>query len=437
MVNLKKILVYLFVFFFVFQTSIERMFSFGFIGYLDELFVFFVLMIAIIKVISNKEISNKSCKILFFLITFTFSGIIPFLINTSNSDFKSILEAALLSTKFLLIVFSFSVIGVNKKTESYLIKAIDLCAVLVMIVAVFNVLFPYQYEKIFKFAIVSHSNTITPVTSLFYHPGRYGWFMLFAGLMHFSMFKTNKSKKDIKYFIIYCIFALLSIRAKVMLSLMIIIIFELIVEKKIKLRYIVTSLIAVSVIFVVFNEKITYTYQRYFSDQYYGVSARQALLEGSTHIVEDYFPLGVGFGMYGSWYARINYSPYYDKYNISNIYGLRKEDEATFATDTYWPSIFGETGVLGSIILIYLLISLIKIFYKYNKVNKKSFITIFGLLALVQSICESFGEPSFNSAPQYLIVGILVGMAVYCVSNNKVNKNEGGFYENKNFNKVS
>ena len=192
MINIKKLLVYLFVFVFIFQTTLEKIFSFSFIGYLDELFVFLILIIAIIKILSKKRIGSRPCKILFLLIAFTLSGIIPFFINTSEYEFQNIIEATLLSIKFLIIVFSISVIGIDKKTENNVIKAIDFCALLVMVVAIFNVLFPYQYEKIFKFAIVSHSDFITPVTSLFYHPGRYGWFMLFAGLMHFALFKVNK-----------------------------------------------------------------------------------------------------------------------------------------------------------------------------------------------------------------------------------------------------
>ena len=74
--------------------------------------------------------------------------------------------------------------------------------------------------------------------------------------------------------------------------------------------------------------------------------ARIALYQGSLEIARDHFPLGVGLGRYGSWISRIHYSDVYRQYGLDRVYGLSPANPQ-FITDTFWPQILGETGVVG------------------------------------------------------------------------------------------
>lgn len=73
---------------------------------------------------------------------------------------------------------------------------------------------------------------------------------------------------------------------------------------------------------------------------------RIALYVGSLAIARDELPLGAGIGRYGSQMSREVYSPVYVAYGMDGMYGIKPERPIA-VTDTYWPMILGETGVIG------------------------------------------------------------------------------------------
>jgi hypothetical protein len=73
---------------------------------------------------------------------------------------------------------------------------------------------------------------------------------------------------------------------------------------------------------------------------------RVALLVASIAIARDEFPLGGGIGRFGSHMSRVSYSPLYAEYGLDRTHGLR-ESNPRAVTDTFWPMILGEAGVLG------------------------------------------------------------------------------------------
>ncbi len=76
--------------------------------------------------------------------------------------------------------------------------------------------------------------------------------------------------------------------------------------------------------------------------------ARFELLRTSLQISSDNFPLGAGFASFGSavtadpeWY-----SPLYFQYGVSSVWGLSLENLA-FISDSFWPTVLGQSGCLG------------------------------------------------------------------------------------------
>ena len=74
--------------------------------------------------------------------------------------------------------------------------------------------------------------------------------------------------------------------------------------------------------------------------------ARTALTNTSLSVARDCFPLGSGFATYGSNMSGVYYSPLYSMYGLNNIYGM-SEDFTSYLTDTFWPIIIAQNGVLG------------------------------------------------------------------------------------------
>jgi hypothetical protein len=77
--------------------------------------------------------------------------------------------------------------------------------------------------------------------------------------------------------------------------------------------------------------------------------ARTVLTVDSFRVAADHFPVGAGFGRFGSATAAVNDSPEYEARGYPTIWGLgRTEEDGRFLTDTEWPAVIGETGFLGT-----------------------------------------------------------------------------------------
>lgn len=78
---------------------------------------------------------------------------------------------------------------------------------------------------------------------------------------------------------------------------------------------------------------------------------RQLLATVSTEIARDKFPLGAGFGRFGSGPSveKGTYSPVYRQYRLRKYYGLGPNDPTGFALDASWPGLLGEVGIVGTL----------------------------------------------------------------------------------------
>ena len=142
--------------------------------------------------------------------------------------------------------------------------------------------------------------------------------------------------------------------------------------------------------------------------------ARVALYNGAFEITRDHFPLGVGLGRYGSWMSRVNYSPIYVEYRLSDIRGLDPENPK-FATDTFWPQVLGEVGALGVVAYAVFLGAIGVAVWRASRAEwltpwLRAFCLGAGMV-LVQTLVESLASSMFHSPPRvYLVMGTLGGV---------------------------
>lgn len=408
----------------IFQDSITRYFTdLGFLTNIDEILIIICFIYSIIKIFQNKKMYSFQMKLLLFIIVFAGIGILSCYLN-SAFNFKHVMEAMFLSIKFFLGVFAFSFINVSKEGKMKIIKKLNVIGIICAIVGIFNFLFPNIYSSIFSFALVTERNGLTSVTSLFYHPGRYGWFMLFLAIMNYCIYKFEKKQNNLRYMLLFLVFALLSFRVKVIMGIISFFIIDLLMDKKINLKKFFVLIFITLVSTLLFKNILINNYNLYFNSSSSGDSARTVLIQKSLVIMKDYFPLGVGFGYYGSWYSQKYYSIYYKKYNMDTIWGL-SEAFPSYISDTYWPSIIGETGILGLCVLIYILIIILrKLKNKYtSSTGFNKMFSNFAILILFQTIIESVGEQSFNSVPEYILVSFFVGITLNTNINRLKEKN--------------
>lgn len=153
--------------------------------------------------------------------------------------------------------------------------------------------------------------------------------------------------------------------------------------------------------------------------------ARSALLKYSLVTMKEYFPLGSGFGTYGSDIAKVHYSPLYRQYGFLDIYGMGKT-HANFLNDNYWPMIIGQFGIIGTILVIIVLALLYSSIVKSVRNNRYLYFSTLCMMmfVLISSIAsKSYSE--FSMMPVFMLHGIFVQRERSCKQNlNSINEGE-------------
>jgi hypothetical protein len=145
--------------------------------------------------------------------------------------------------------------------------------------------------------------------------------------------------------------------------------------------------------------------------------ARTALYVGSLEIARDHFPLGGGLGRYASWMTRVHYSPLYYEYGLNRIHGLAPRNPV-FVTDTFWPQILGELGVVALAAYVAFVASLA--YMLWREAAKATgplarLLTLAAGMVFTQALVESLASAMFHSPPRiylvYLAIGAVASMA--------------------------
>ena len=139
--------------------------------------------------------------------------------------------------------------------------------------------------------------------------------------------------------------------------------------------------------------------------------ARGALYIGAVEIASDRLPLGVGLGRYASWMSRIEYSPVYEEYGLDEIRGLGP-DNPLYATDTFWPQILGEFGVIGFAAYLAFLGTIGYRLWRESGRPEGGSLRVLRLgagMVFVQALVESAANAMFHSPPRVYLLFLVVG----------------------------
>ncbi|WP_336033512.1 hypothetical protein [Geodermatophilus sp. FMUSA9-8] len=144
-------------------------------------------------------------------------------------------------------------------------------------------------------------------------------------------------------------------------------------------------------------------------------SARSLLLAGGVTVAWRYFPLGAGFGRYGSATAAEEYSPLYHALGFADRYGLGPGPESgQFLNDTQWPAIWGEAGWFGAACFALGLACMAASLLRRVSPGEDPLVRwlrIAGLGWLVLLLVESVAAPVFVSTPSFPFVFAAAGVA--------------------------
>lgn len=149
---------------------------------------------------------------------------------------------------------------------------------------------------------------------------------------------------------------------------------------------------------------------------YFGTNgfARSELLQNGFSLAMRYFPLGSGFGTFGSAVSGDYYSPLYYQLGLDQVYGLSPIDHG-FLSDSFWPTIAGQSGFLG------LLLYVVFLWLTYRKLSrladsKNMYISL--LLPFFYLLISSTSESAFFSPPAVylaLVIGLCATNTCECL----------------------
>ena len=137
-------------------------------------------------------------------------------------------------------------------------------------------------------------------------------------------------------------------------------------------------------------------------------SARVALHVVGIRVLADYFPLGSGFGTFGSYLSGEYYSNIYALYGIDRVWGMSK-DFYSFISDVFWPYIYGQFGLFGLLIYLKLIIG---IFFRQFRSgiadsSRIAMVTVW-IYALIASTSEAYFTNG-TGVQMALILGLFIG----------------------------
>lgn len=342
--------------------------------YYGELICGFFGVYLLLYVISKKKMSKETKKILFFIFLLCVVGLLSNYTSGIKRSKAMIAKDILTCFKSYLCLVAGLLYGetIDLKIKEKVLKSFKnilkifiICSFICFIISLFtNIGMSDDIRfgiKSFKFIFLSAA-----------------WLsQYFAGIIavYVACLYKNRNRFDIIVLILGLIVWMSSLRSRAfaMIAIFVFLWFFIIIGRekndyKKKVINMPNIILLSSLAFLIGEDQI----QKYFFNS--NGSARLLLLKNGIKIMKDYFPLGTGFGTYATQVAAVNYSPLYYKYNLSSFWALKEGGGEL--VDGFWPSIFGQFGIIGVVISIVIIYNICKLLINNSRHNKYIFTSI-------------------------------------------------------------
>ncbi len=254
---------------------------------------------------------------------------------------------------------------------------------------------------------------------LFIHPGLFGWAMAVVGCYAIALLLRRPSVLNGLGLLSSVIGIVVSLRRKPLVALPLAAIAGVFSAGTRRQRLGIVALLAVLIggAFTIGRERIKTVVEdtmTSYLDPYAPSTARALLYVTGWRIAEDHFPLGAGFGRFGGYVSQLHYSPLYDEYGLSNIYGLSRETPS-YMQDTYWPHILAEVGLFGALVLVafFLLLWRRCVHVARKAPNEQTrVIALAASMVLIEGLIESGVAPVFEISLLAYTIAIPLGITL-------------------------
>lgn len=390
----QELVFFLFFYLLVFQNPLTKYVSPVFL-YADELFallgVAFVIYLGFSSV-KKLIIKKDTLRMVAFLLAFAACGLTGNLLyRYQRADL--VLKDLYVNLKFFLSVASgFYLFRYARPDRKLVLRHTKRCTVFLFLLLAADLLLDVFPNSGYRYGIKIRNLIFGHVTYL-------------AGTCAFllSVLMFHYEKRSIKYIAMALLTLISTVRSKALASAaayLVVLYFIVIRRQRIRLWHIL--------LIGALGLSIAWDQVSFYYIELAGQSARSVLTQTSFEIMKDFFPIGTGFGTYGSDVAGQSYSPVYVEYGFTKVHELQKE--TGFFSDTFWPIIIGQTGFAGTMCYLAVLSVLFRKTIQVRSADRSAYGAV--LFIFVFLLISSTSEPTFNNAVS-IPLAMMLGYALY------------------------
>lgn len=390
----REILFFLCFYLLVFQNPLTKYASAVFF-YLDELFALVGVVFALSLGLSKRKkliIREDTAGMAVLVLIFVLSGLAANVLYRYQPA-QLMLKDLYVNLKFFLSVMAgFYLVFYVQPPRDLVLHHTKICTSVLFSILLADIIFNFLPISEYRYGFKVHSLIFGHVTYL-------------AGTCVFllAMLLFHYEKRNWKYIAMALLVLISTLRSKALAgaaAFFVVFYFVLVKRREMKLRH----LLAVGVLAVC----LAWGQISFYYIELAGKSARSIMTQTSFQIMKDYFPIGTGFGTFASDVAGEFYSPVYVKYGFSGV--LELSEGVGFFSDTFWPIIMGQTGFLGTVSYLLLLLVLFLKSTKVRFVDRGAYAAV--LFVFLYLMVSTTSEPTFCNSVS-IPLALVLGYAIY------------------------
>jgi hypothetical protein len=274
-------------------------------------------------------------------------GLLSTLVQSSFGPWTVV--GAWLSLKFWFVLAAALLMPWRPKDFDVVSKIIFVTAGVVALFGVADYISPSAVHSLIHYSQHGGNGRGGAIQSVFPSASRYSNFMTMAAALALARLADRVRLIDVALTGALALAGLASLRLRGLLALVFAAFVLLAVIKDNRVaragRMVLVACVAVAVLG---SSAFSSQFSKFTSN---GSTARAQLYSNALTLADGNAPFGVGFGRYGSYASVIYYSPYYTTLNMSGEFGF-SPSHPDYLNDTGWAGYIGETGFLGSAILL-------------------------------------------------------------------------------------
>jgi hypothetical protein len=396
----------------VFSPSAERWFGGGWLSLLDEAFVAMALLLALIWRYDRAPKSRARFPGIWFFSAFLVIGAVSSHVHDVPLFVAG--QGALLATKGIAFGWSVAQAHWDKNDVVVAVRIGGVAACVFAICGLANLAAPTAWSALFNNLNVSGTRYgLLSISGPFVHPAAFGRMMALlalGALAYRSVFGSSRLSSVVLSATMVGTFA--SLRRKSIAGLIVSGVY--IRYSAARLSTLAAVVIVTPVLLIGLWHPLGIVFFDLYEDYVINEAARTRITVDSVEVASRYFPLGAGFGRFGSSVAREVYSPEYIHLGYQNVFGLgARADNGMYLTDTQWPAIVGEAGWIGGMTFV---LGLVAVLLKFRALRRSDsrvivFLGVLGVSWVLLFLVESVASPVFSSAPTYPLLFGLIGVA--------------------------